>query len=152
MIPAETSLRLFLALILAVYGYLVGLAKPVWGRRVTAALVGAVPFAVWLAAPGAVEAGDIALGMAVRRAALAAGAVAVGLRYASVRAHDRPQHTMSAFAAASAAVLFVTIGAGTGNWLVTAAFAVTAIAVAGISSSGASGDAARTPPRDQRGD
>ena len=152
MIPLETSLRLFLVLILAVYGYLVGLAKPAWDLRVGAAVVGLVPFVVWLAAPGAVEAGDVAIGITVRRVSLVAGAVAVGLRYASVRAHDRPQRTMSTFAAASAALLFATVGVGSSNWLVTAAFAVTAIAVGGISSSGASGHAARKPRRNRPDD
>jgi hypothetical protein len=145
MVPADTSVRLFLALILAVYGYLIGLERPAWNLRAVAAVVGIVPFLVWLAAPGVVEAGDIGMGVTVRRASLVVGAFAVGFRYASVRVTDRPARVMTTFAVTSAGLLFVAVGIGSSNWLVAAAFAISAFAAGGISSSEASGDAARKP-------
>ncbi len=149
MIPFETSVRLFLALILAVYGFIIGLEKPAWDLRVIAAIVGAIPFLVWVAAPGLVEAGEIGIAVPVRRASLVVGAIAVGFRYASVRAEDLPARTMRIFAVTSAVLVFAAVGIGSSNWLVAAAFAVSAIAAAGISSSEASGDAARKQRRNR---
>ncbi len=150
MVAPLTSLKLFLTLVLIVYGYLVSLATPLPRSRLAAALAGVVPFAVWLIAPDLLEVGSIDISMTVRRLSLLVGAAAVALRYACVRSGDRTRGSWRLLARVSAGCLCAAVGLGTANWLATAAFAVSAVAVSRIIPSEESADAASLPHRDQR--
>lgn len=146
MTDLATSLRLLLGLIVVVYCLLVVVSEPRPTRRILLAAVGIVPFVVWLAAPETLSVGAIDITLRIRRASLVAGAAAVGLRYATVRAAERTVQTRRIFAAASAVLLVGMLVAGTANWLVAAAALVTAVGTGILIPSEASSDADRQPP------
>lgn len=150
MIDIATSVRLLLALVVLVYGYLVAMGSP-GRRRLVLAAVGIVPFFVWIVAPGALSMGEMGVALGVRRIALLASAAAVALRYASVRSRERSHAARRAMSVVASALLLASLAVGSSNWLVAAAAVVTAFAAAPVSPSGASSHEGRPPRRDPRG-
>ncbi|MFW5742663.1 MAG: hypothetical protein ACOC2D_05240 [Spirochaetota bacterium] len=151
MIDPATSVRLLLALVVLLYGYLVALSAPRHTRRLVLAFVGVVPFFVWILAPGALSVGEVGIPLVVRRVSLLAGGAAVALRYASLRARDRSDAARSALGAVGSGLLLVSLAVGSSNWLVTAAGVVSAFAAAPVSPSATSSGEARPPRPDRRG-
>ena len=150
MVAPLTSLTLLLALVLLVYGYLVSMATPMSRSRLGAALAGIGPFAVWFIVPDLLEVGSIDISMTLRRLSLLVGAAAVALRYVSLRSGARSRGSSLSIVRASAVCLCVAVVIGTANWLVSAAFAVSAVAVSGVTASEASADAVAPPRRNRR--
>jgi len=151
MIDLATSIRLLLALVVLVYGYLVAMSAPRRTRRLVLAVVGVVPFFVWIVAPGALSIGEVGIPLGVRRVSLLAAGAAVALRYASLRARDRSDAARSALAAVGSGLLLASLAVGSSNWLVAAAGVVSAFAAAPVSPSAASSGEARPPRPDRRG-
>ena len=148
MIDLSTSVRLLLGLIVVVYSFLIVVSESRVSRRVVLAAVGIVPFLVWLVVPAALAIGEIDMALGIRRVSLLAGAAAVGLRYATMRARDRSEGMRRGFAIAGGALLLATLLVGTANWLVGAAGLVTAVATGFSTPSGESSDGARQQPQD----
>ncbi len=149
MIDPATSVRLLLALVVLVYGYLVAMSAPLRPRRTTLALVGIVPFFVWIVVPGVLSIGELAVPLGARRVSLLVAAAAVALRYTSIRARERSRSARSAMGAVGSGLLLVALAIGTGNWLVAAAGLVSAVAASPVSFSAASSDEDRPPQSDR---
>lgn len=151
MVDLATSVRLLLALVVLVYGYLVAMSTPRSPRRIVLAVVGIVPFFVWIVAPTALSMGEMGIPLGVRRASLLAAAAAVALRYTSIRARERSRAARSVLGAVGSGLLLVSLTIGTGNWLVAVGGVVSAFAAAPISPSATSSGEGRPPRPDQAG-
>lgn len=150
MIATATSVRLLLALTLLVYGFLVAMSDRPASRAIAVSLVGLAPFAVWVIAPHLMEAGALEMPLVVRRPALLAGAVAIGLRYAAVRSQNRSAGQRRALTAVSLILLFAGLLMASGNWLASAPALLPLAALWRVTPSEASAREAREqPPRQQ---
>lgn len=150
MIATATSVRLLLALTLLVYGFLVAMSNRPGSRAIAVSLVGLAPLAVWVVAPQLMETGALGIPLAVRRPALLAGAVAIGLRYAAVRSQNRPARQRRALTAVSLIVLFAGLVVGSGNWLASAPALLPLAALWRVTPSEASAREAREQPPHQQ--
>ena len=149
MIPLSTSVRLLLGLTVLVYAYLVSIGRTVRGTRLVVAVAGLVPVFAWIAAPGLLEAGDLPIGMQLRRLSLVVGGLGIVAGYAAIRAREMSDRTRAAVGAAGTVLLVTAVVGASANWLAGAAAAVSAAAVARISPSEASsrGDHERSEDR-----
>ena len=149
MIELATSIRLLTGLVVLVYGYTVVLGERPHARKLLIAVVGLIPFFVWVLAPTLLETGRIALTIDVRRYSPLAGAAAVALRYVSVRGGNHPDRKRHALAVASGVALLATIAVASANWLVCGAALVSVIAATSMAASNritASGESSDEDP------
>ncbi|MFW5685832.1 MAG: hypothetical protein ACOC0O_04180 [Spirochaetota bacterium] len=143
MIETATSVRLMLGLIVLVYGFLIAWSRHVTLRAGVVAAAGALPLVAWVLAPDLLGTGAFDLAINVRRAALIAGAAAIGLRYASFRTEGRSPAARAALDAASLVLLLASLAVGSANWLAAAPVVLSALAVWSLSPSEGSDDEAR---------
>lgn len=115
--------------------------SPTLVRTVTAVLIGAVPVAVWVIAPGVQAVAAVELPLIVRRLGLLAGGSAVAVLYLTARAQAMEADDRWSGPARFAPLVYA-VGAFliSANWLVGAATAVSGVMIAirppaGLSSS-----------------